>query len=96
MSERTSNDFSRIVWGLIGVALLLQVVIFVYAFSATGAQRQKVDAINRFIYCSLQRSEKSLPSVAYYRSHQAELAEQLRLIREQEHEFTPPPKPCAS
>lgn len=94
MTRNETVNLGRLTWGLIGAALLLQVVIFVYAFSATAGQRDKVAAINRFIFCSLDRAEKTIPTLDYYKRHPEELASQLALIREQKAEFTPPSPPC--
>ena len=90
-----AKDLGRITWGLIGAAVLLQVVIFAVALNTAAESRVKVDAINRFIYCTLDRSEKTLPTIDYYVRHPGELEEQLMLVREQKADFTPPPEPCS-
>ena len=85
----------RLTWGLIGFAVVLQVVIFSYAINASVEGQAKVDAINRFIYCTLERSQRTLPTIQYYREHPGELEVQLALVREQQAEFAPPPEPCS-
>lgn len=89
-----AKQFGRLVWTLIATAVVLQAVIFAYAFQAAADGRTNIAEIDHFIYCSLDRSERTLPTIDYYREHPDELEEQLELVREQKMEFTPPPEPC--
>lgn len=51
----------------------------------------RIEALKSLARTQLHRALASLPTLAYYRLHPAELASQSELIREQLHEFRPLP-----
>ena len=76
------------------VCVLVQAFVLTYAVVKTREQRAQIDAVNHFIYCAIERSEKTLPTIDYYRRHPGELAEQLASLAAQKRAFVPPPEPC--
>lgn len=94
MTTVNSRRFISVIYAFMAFGIIAQTATLAYAVRQSGGQQERIDSVNRFIYCTLDRSEKTLPTIDYYRVHPDELARQLSLVREQKEQFDPPPEPC--
>lgn len=69
------------------------VALIVFNIASTIAVGQynchQINHLNSYNLAAIKRAEKTLPTIAYYKKHPAELAVQQKYLHEQESNFSP-------